>query len=133
MALPSRRRLTPSTLQRGGEAERVACDYLSARGYRVLETNYRCRRGELDIVAEDQAGVLCFVEVRSRTRGARDFGRPIETIGPEKRRRVVRAAESYLFLRQIDRSRSMRFDVVGLLFDEGTVTLELIRDAFQAN
>src|SRR5262245_66683354 len=122
-----------STTLRGGEAERVACDYLCGRGYRVLETNYRSRRGELDIVAEDEAGVLCFVEVRSRTRGPRDFGRPVETISSEKRRRIVRAAEEWIFLREVDASRTMRFDVVGVLFEDDAVTLELIRDAFQAN
>jgi putative endonuclease len=124
-----------STRQAGQEAERVACDYLAAHGYRVIETNYRCTLGELDIVAEDVDGVLCFVEVRSRTRGPRDFGRPVETIGPQKRRRVARAAEHYLHTRRIDPRRPMRFDVVGVLFEaeDAAVTLELLRDAFQTN
>ncbi len=122
-----------TTVSIGGNAERAACDYLSSHGYRVLETNYRCKLGELDIIAEDAEGVLCFVEVRSRTRGPRDFGRPCETIGREKQRRIVRAAEHYLFARQVNPDRAMRFDVVGVLFDANSVTLELIRDAFQTN
>jgi putative endonuclease len=126
-------RSAPETLETGRRAERVACDYLSSHGYRVLETNYRCRLGELDIVAEDAEGVLCFVEVRSRTRGPRDLGRPVETIGPIKQRRVVRAAEHYLYTRNVPPGRAMRFDVVGVLFDAQTVTLELLRDAFQTN
>jgi putative endonuclease len=123
----------PSTVLIGGNAERVACDYLASLGYEIVATNYRCKLGELDIVAEDPEGVLCFVEVRSRTRGPRDFGRPTETIGNLKRRRVVRAAEQYIFTQKVDPERAMRFDVVGVIFDANHVTLELIRDAFQTN
>jgi putative endonuclease len=122
-----------TTRARGQRAERAASDYLLARGYRILESNFRCPRGELDIIAEDDNGVLCFVEVRSRTRGPKDFGRPLETIGNDKRKRVIRAAEHYVFERQLDEARAMRFDVVGVLFDDSTVTLELLRDAFSAN
>ena len=123
----------PTTVVIGGDAERVACDYLASHGYRIVETNYRCKLGELDVVAEDQDGVLCFVEVRSRTRGPRDFGRPVETIGQVKRRRIIRAAEQYIFARAVDPERAMRFDVVGVVFEPNHVTLELIRDAFQTN
>src|SRR5215831_11222035 len=125
--------MRPSRTARGGTAERAACDYLCARGYRILEKNYRCRLGELDIIAEDERGVLCFIEVRSRTRGRHDFGRPVESISLGKRRRIVRAAEQWIFARKIDPERAMRFDVVGVLFDAESVTLELIRDAFQTN
>src|SRR5262245_26442069 len=122
-----------STTLRGGEAERVACDYLCARGYRVLETNYRSRRGELDIVAEDEAGVRCFVEGRPRTRGPRDFGRPGEPLSSEQLRRITRPAREWVLWRAVDASLHMRFDVVGVVFEADAVTLELIRDAFQAN
>ena len=122
-----------STVVIGGDAERVACDYLASHGYRIVETNYRCKLGELDVVAEDRDGVLCFVEVRSRTRGPRDLGRPVETIGQVKRRRIIRADEQYIFTRQVDPERAMRFDVVGVIFEPNHVTLELIRDAFQTN
>ena len=130
---PPRTAANTTTVVIGGDAERVACDYLASHGYRIVETNYRCKLGELDVIAEDQDGVLCFVEVRSRTRGPRDFGRPVETIGQVKRRRIIRAAEQYIFARAVDPERAMRFDVVGVVFEPNHVTLELIRDAFQTN
>jgi putative endonuclease len=115
-----------STREIGLQAESRAEHELVRLGYRILERNYRARRGELDLVADD-AGVLCFVEVRSR--GRTDLGRPEETIGPEKRRRIALAAEEWLIAHPDPRGedRFCRFDVVAV-DDEG---ITLFRDAFR--
>ena len=71
----------------------MAARFLKNKGYLVLETNYRCRWGEIDIVAAEE-GQIVFVEVR--TRKGNEFGTPEESITPAKRRRLVVTAQSYL-------------------------------------
>ena len=77
----------------GKWGEDKAARFLKNKGYLVLETNYRCRWGEIDIVAVDE-GQIVFVEVR--TRNGNEFGTPEESITPTKRRRLVVTAEHYL-------------------------------------
>ena len=112
-----------STREVGFQAEARAERELVRLGYRILDRNFRGKRGELDLVAED-GDVLCFVEVRSR--GRLDLGLPEETINREKRRRIALAAEEWL-LAQRSPERVCRFDVVAI--DEERVTLH--RDAFR--
>jgi len=112
-----------STREIGLEAESRAEHELIRLGYRILARNFRARRGELDVVAEE-GETLCFVEVRSR--GRLDLGRPEETIGAEKRRRIALAAEEWLIANACA-DRLCRFDVMAV--DEDSVTL--FRDAFR--
>jgi putative endonuclease len=112
----------------GHDWERDAERALLAERYRILERNYRTRDGEIDLIADD-AGVLCFVEVKGRRSGA--FGSPAEAVTLEKQRRIARAAQVYLnHSRQS--SRTCRFDVVCVDArdgDPGRVTI--LRDAFR--
>lgn len=112
-----------STAARGRDGERRAAAYLEARGYRIVETNFRCRAGEIDIVAR-HGGDLVFVEVRTRADGRR--GSALETVNARKRARIARVAEAYLALRA-PASASCRFDVLGITGDE----IELVPDAFR--
>jgi putative endonuclease len=111
-------------VQRGARAERDAAQLLIAAGYEIVERNYRCKAGELDIIARD-GDVLVFVEVRSRTDG--DHGDALEAIGPRKQRRVVRVARCYLAAAAPVFERC-RFDVVAITGGEPV----LLRDAFRA-
>src|SRR5947209_4231245 len=79
--------------QLGASGERVAANWLEARGYRILARNWRCPYGELDLIAE-QNGEIIFVEVKTR-RGA-THGAPEEAITPAKRVRLIAAAQTYL-------------------------------------
>ena len=81
--------MSASTTEKGQRAEQAALQFLKEQGYRILERNYRCRRGEIDLVAEE-AGVLCFIEVRSTK--SRVFGDPLETISAKKQARVIHTA-----------------------------------------
>jgi len=104
--------------------------WLGTLGYHLRTRNYRCRRGEVDIVAEE-GGCLCFVEVR--TRGP-SWVTPAETVGITKQRRVVAAAKHYLFNEGAAPGQwPLRFDVVEVQLDafEG-LTLSLYRNAFDA-
>ncbi|MBI4187037.1 MAG: YraN family protein [Chloroflexi bacterium] len=72
--------------------EKLARDFLKKRGYHIQETNYRCREGEIDIVARHK-DYLVFVEVRAKT--STQFGSPEESITPAKRERLKATAASY--------------------------------------
>jgi putative endonuclease len=99
-------------------------------GYTILSRNFRCKGGELDLVAAD--GVyLCFVEVRFREDRSR--GEPLETIDARKRGRLIRAARQYLQKNPgIDTGRQfMRFDVVSVVGTD-PADVQLVRDAFDA-
>jgi len=122
-------RLTPRVL-RGRRAEALACEYLKARGYAILERNVRFPVGELDIVARD-GRTLCFVEVRSTS--SQQWGGPLASITDRKRRRIIRAAQWYLRYRRLPVDE-MRFDVVAIDWGRGAApSVELVRGAFTAD
>ena len=116
-----------STTRRGQWAETLALTYLQARGYRLLQRNFRCQLGEIDLIAQHD-DVLCFIEVRSRRSDAQ--GHPLETIGAQKIRHLIGAAQTY-----ISRLRGpwppMRFDVVAILLTQPP-HISLLTDAFDA-
>ena len=112
-----------STVERGASAEQRAAHLLASRGYQIVERNFRCTSGELDIVARD-GEILCFIEVRSRTDGA--HGHAAETVDRRKQRQVARVALHYIGLRNPHFEKS-RFDVVAITGDD----ILLIQDAFR--
>ena len=118
-------RLRRQELGRAGEAR--AASYLEDLGWEIVARNYRCRGGEVDLVAVDD-GVLAFVEVKTR-RGAR-FGSPLEAVDERKQRRMITAALSFLATRR-GAGMVARFDVVGIRWDEDAPRLEHVRNAFQ--
>lgn len=81
-----------STKDTGDLGERLARGYLRRRGYRILETNYRCPRGEIDIIAR-KGDYLVFVEVRART--SLSFGRPEESVTAAKKAKLINTALHY--------------------------------------
>lgn len=117
----------PEHLKRGVRGEKLARRHLRQRGYKILYRNFRGRSGgEIDIVCRDD-DTLVFVEVKTRT--SEDFGRPIETIRPEQRKRISRGALAWL--RLLDNPDILfRFDVVEVVLDEDKPRIELIKNAF---
>lgn len=112
----------------GQLGEEIAVNYLTQKGFKIRERNYRCLLGEIDIIAEDQE-TLVFIEVRSR-RGTH-FGLPQETVNWAKQQRIRKIANHYLKVKGVWRM-NWRFDVIGILFDEKSEikSIELICDAF---
>ena len=108
--------------RRGESGESLAAAFLEGRGLRILSRNYRCRFGEIDLVAESGA-TLVFVEVRARRSDT--FGGPAASITAAKRRRLVAAARHYLAAAG---ERAARFDVV--LIRGEPPRIEWIADAF---
>jgi putative endonuclease len=107
----------------GRQAESLAADYLAARGLRLIERNYRCRLGEIDLILAD-GPALVFVEVRLRRASA--FGGAAASITEKKRQRILRAARHYLSGKA---ERPCRFDAL-LLDALDMERIEWIRDAF---
>ncbi len=100
----------PAGPHRGDAGEDMACAHLRARGMEVLARNYRCRSGEIDVVARD-GRTLVFVEVKER--GGDSHGSAVEAVTVEKRRRVVRAARVYAATHGLSES-PIRFDVLAI-------------------
>lgn len=112
-----------STRKLGIYGEDLACKYLQAKGYVILERNFRCRRfGEIDIVAS-KAGVLSFIEVKTR-RSSR-YGKPAEAVTLAKQRKIYRVAQYYLQMRGLaSRIPVLSFDVVEIII-EGSAGMRL--------
>ncbi len=122
-------RSQPEHLQRGATGESLACRHLQRRGYKILYRNFRGRTGgELDIVCRDD-DTLVFVEVK--TRGSEEYGRPVEAVRADQRRRISRGALAWL--RMLDNPDILfRFDVVEVVMrEQGKPRVEVIRNAFQ--
>lgn len=117
----------PNTRTRGQKAEQLAVDYLSGCGYRIVERNFSCKLGEIDIIARE-GGDLVFVEVRSRhSVSARD---PIHTVDWRKQAKLVRAASFYLMTKHPEPVPA-RFDVVIVTLGKPPI-VEVIPNAFDA-
>jgi len=113
-------------LAAGAQAETAALEYLKAQGLSLVVRNYRCRRGEIDLVMREGGG-LVFVEVRYRASSR--YGSPLESIDARKRGRLVAAASHYLAVNRVD--CPARFDVVALAPGPAQLELQWIKNAFQ--
>jgi putative endonuclease len=107
--------VNPGRRDLGAFGERVAAAHLEAKGYRIRARNFRCREGEIDIVAED-GDCLVFVEVRTRRGDA--FGTPAESVTAAKERRLLTVAKAYL-QEHPDVPANQRIDVVGVELSRG--------------
>lgn len=107
----------------GAEAEQLAASYLQRQGLTLVETNYRCRFGEIDLILRD-GPTLVFAEVRQRSRS--DFGGAAASIDARKQQRIILAARHYLAA--LNRTPPCRFDAVLL---DSTARLEWVKNAFE--
>lgn len=107
--------------------EKIAGKYLQKNGYKIIETNFRCRQGEIDIIAIDRE-YLVFVEVRTR-RGI-EYGSPEESVTLAKKKKLISLAFAYL-QNHSNLPSSWRFDVIAIEADQAgkIIRLELIQNA----
>ena len=110
----------------GKAGEDLAERYLKRQGYAVVERNYRCSLGEIDLIALDKRAVV-FVEVK--TRRVDTAGAPLEAVNAAKQRRLKRAALHYLNRHRLH-DRNVRFDVVGVSLGESPPAVRHVRHAF---
>lgn len=112
----------------GQLGEKLAGEFLKKSGYKIRESNYRGRLGEIDLVAED-GGCLVFVEVK--TRGSLACGHPFESIDSRKQRQLIRVAREYLAVHG-EEERLCRFDAVSVIAaGKGPPLIELVKNAFE--
>lgn len=112
----------------GAEGERAAEKFLRRQRYTIVQRNYRCPSGEVDLIALDGHAVV-FVEVKTRTHPG--LGSPLEAVDRRKQRQIERAAQYYLTQNRLH-GRDARFDVVGVWWENGRLRCELIQNAFDA-
>lgn len=106
----------------GDNAEKLARNFLVEKGLKIVANNYRCKAGEIDLIAIDK-GYLVFVEVRYRQNDA--FGTPAETVSNNKQNRLIRAAKHFLL--QCKTIPPCRFDVIAIQQNSNT---NWIKNAF---
>ena len=113
----------------GKRGEELAIGFLEDRGYCIIERNFRCRLGELDIIAKEDNQIV-FIEVK--TRMSTTFGLPQESLHYSKKKRLTRLASLYLANHHLQKA-SCRFDVIAITVKgERVHAIDLIKNAFEA-
>ena len=119
--------MTKERISKGKEGEDIAANFLAKEGYKILERNFRCPLGEIDIVALD-SGTLVFVEVK--TRSSNSFGLPEEAVNHRKQHQMTKAAQFYIARKKLF-NHPARFDVVAVTVRDGKEEVRVIRNAFE--
>jgi len=129
-AVPETDPATSGNRGTGNLGEEIAANFLTARGYRILERNYRCKGGEVDIIArEPLEKSLVFIEVKTR-RGL-NYGVPQLAVTPFKQRQISKAALTWLSKNRLHDTNA-RFDVIAILLaPDGRHQVEHIVNAFE--
>ncbi|SMC71164.1 YraN family protein [Pedobacter nyackensis] len=110
----------------GTWGEKIAVAYLESCGYRILNTNWRCARAEVDVIA-DQEGTIIFVEVK--TRSSVDYGHPEDFVSYKKEKQLEFASSAYIEMRQ--HQGEIRFDIIAIVFENKDIyQINHIKDAF---
>ena len=109
----------------GKLGEELAVDYLTGKGYEILERNWRNIHKEIDIIAKD-GKFLVIVEVK--TRQTDEYGEPDVAVTRKKQRMLIAAANAYITRKGLD--METRFDIISIIFRDGEPVIEHIEDAF---
>ncbi len=110
----------------GKEGEAIAVDFITRKGFKIMEKNYRTSFGEIDIIAKDK-DVIVFIEVK--TRADSHFGYPFEAVTHRKRDKIRKVALCYM--KGLKKENPARFDVLSIRLEDGKAAIEHIRDAFE--
>lgn len=111
----------------GKEYEKKACAYLEEKGFRIMEKNFRCRQGEIDIIGSHE-GYLVFVEVKYR---ATEYsGGAAEAVTSAKQKRICRTADYYRYKHGIGEDRAVRYDVVAIQGMGEDLRIAWVKNAF---
>ncbi|MFB0506859.1 MAG: YraN family protein [Thermodesulfobacteriota bacterium] len=111
----------------GKRGEDAAAQHLEKRGYKILERNFTCPLGEMDIIALDRK-TLCFIEVK--TLSGKTYGPPEIAVNVYKQRKLSQVALAYLNQKHLHDIEA-RFDVIGVTLSPGGERINLIKDAFE--
>jgi putative endonuclease len=115
----------------GQQGETAAISFLEKKRYIILETNYRTRTAEIDIIArKSDDNCICFIEVKTRRNYKK--GLPKESVTPVKQKKIITGALVYLKKKKLINSK-VRFDVIEVLKKDNRYKVNLIKHAFQSN
>lgn len=114
-------------LLKGKQGENIAANYLKKKGYKIVERNYHCKFGEIDIIALD-GEILTFIEIK--TRNSREHIPPEFTVTKHKQSKIKRTATHYLGKHGIE-NRDCRFDIVAITMEKGKKDIVLYKNAFE--
>ena len=118
------------TQSAGNRGEAAVARYLRQKGYTLLASQWRCRFGELDLVAQDRRGTLCIVEVKLR--GVGSIALPREFVDSRKQQNIIRAAKAYIAQECLmEMGYDFRFDVAEVLTSEEKTYFRYTEDAFR--
>lgn len=107
----------------GKLGENLACTYLVNNGYQILERNFSCRQGEIDIVSYDKRNnEIVFVEVKTRT--SFEYGFPSEAVNKLKQKHMLNSAKFYLYCKKLEDS-FVRFDIIEIVIDTKNIEYKL--------
>ena len=109
----------------GSLAEQQACDYLVAQGLHLVESNYNCRVGEIDLIMRE-GSCMVFVEVRARASNA--FGGALASVSYSKRQKLIKTASLFLLTKKLYDKQPIRFDVLSIEGKPSSITW--IKNAF---
>ncbi|MBR4669922.1 MAG: YraN family protein [Butyrivibrio sp.] len=112
----------------GTAREELAAAYISEAGAKVIERNFSCKSGEIDIIARD-GKYLCFIEVKYRK--SCKYGSPETAVDFLKRKKISKASRFYMYFKHYDEETPVRYDVIAIHGDEGAYTIKWIKDAFE--
>jgi putative endonuclease len=114
----------------GAGGEDIALAFLKKNHFKLVVKNYRCRYGEIDIIARDPGNVLCFIEVK--TRSSRSHGTPQEAVTLKKQGQIAKAAMEFIQRYKLENSPA-RFDVVAVTLLPAGHSVDFIQNAFELN
>lgn len=107
----------------GKMGEDIAANYLTKNNYKIIERNFRCKQGEIDIIAKDKKEIV-FIEVKTRT--SNSFGKPSEAVNKIKQKHMYRAAKYFLYKTNL-LEEVIRFDVIEVLLKDGKFNINHIK------
>jgi putative endonuclease len=110
----------------GAYGEDIAVKYLKKHKYKIVERNYLCRYGEVDIIAKD-GKTVAFVEVKSRKAGG--SVNPLYSVNKRKQMQICKAAQDYIIKNKI-KNTMFRFDVLTVIYEGDKSDVQLIKNAF---
>ena len=112
----------------GDLGENIACDYLQNHEYQIIERNFKCRQGEIDVIAADlQKKELVFIEIKTRT--SLNYGLPSVAVTKKKREHIFKSIEYYIYKNHI-RNIAIRLDVMEIYLYRSSNKVNHIKKAF---
>ncbi len=109
----------------GNKGENLAVEYLEAKGYTVLATNFRSGKNEVDIIAQ-HGDIIVFVEVKTRTSSV--FGEPFHAVSRDKQRRTIAAANAYMEKHEV--MLEARFDIISIVINQDRHRIDHLEEAY---